>query len=171
MGYAIVGQALLDEGSILTDKIEIFYNDRRTALFVFHVALRLRLSQRFRVKTALSQTKFGFTLEQLGWERLYKMIGPLPDRRKDIAFRFLLRRRPRGALRSVGKSKQLLLTLLKEHPSTIRDLCYHAELSGSTVKRHLSDLRANGLVSVIGRNSHSVSGKNKSAYLWGLVRK
>ena len=60
LAYAIVGQALLDEGSILTSNMEIFYNDENTAKFLFAIAERWNMADNFRVKHALKQTKYGF---------------------------------------------------------------------------------------------------------------
>ena len=171
LAYALVGQSLLDEGSILTDKIEIFYNDRRTAWFLFRVARRVALAQRFRKKMALQQVKFGFTINHGGWQRLYDVIGPLPDKRKDTAFRFLLRKHPKGILRPIGESKKLLLDLLRERPRTSRELSYRLGLSGSSIRRHLADLARHGKVKVIGRNRDSGNGKSKSAFVWVEIGK
>lgn len=169
LSLALVGQGLLDEGSILTDKIEIFYNDRNTALFLFRIAKGFGLANRFRKKMALKQTKFGFTIVSGAWVRLYSAIGPLPDKRKDLAFRFLLRQRSNGAVRPAGESKRMMLDLLSKSQMTCRELCYALGLSGSTVRRHLAELAAIGKVTVIGKNRASASGKNRSALVWALA--
>ncbi len=170
LALAIVGQALLDEGSILTDKIEIFYNDKRTASYLFEAASSAGLAHRFRTKLALKQRKFGFTIQYSSWAKLYRAIGPLPDERKDRAFRFLLRVHPRGPKRFIGESKELVVKFLSERPRTLRELCYATGLSGSTVSRHLRELAGEGKVKVIGKNIGSKSGKNKAAFVWSLAR-
>jgi DNA-binding transcriptional ArsR family regulator len=169
MAIALVGQALLDEGSILTDKIEIFYNDRATARYIFEVARHVGLARRFRTKKALHQRKYGFTIVQAGWAKLYQTIGPLPDARKECAFEFLLRHRSTGPSRPVGESKDLLLDLLRNKPMTSRDLCYALGLSGSTIRRHLINLLDRNAVRIIGKNEASRSGKNKSALVWSVA--
>jgi DNA-binding transcriptional ArsR family regulator len=168
LAYAILGQGLLDEGSILTDKIEIFYNDEGTAWFLFKTAQKVALAQTFRKKSARHQLKFGFTIVRSGWAKLYEMIGPLPDKRKDRDFRFLLRPHPTGALRPVGESKKLLLRALRNGPRTSRELSFSLDISGSTVRRHLSNLARDDKVEMIGRNRSSTRGKNKSAFVWAL---
>jgi DNA-binding transcriptional ArsR family regulator len=164
--YAIVGQALLDEGSILTDKVEIFYNVNSTARFVFETARLVGLAKNFRRKFALHQEKFGFTIPMECWARLYRIIGPLPDKRKDSAFRFLLRAHPRGALRPKGESKRLVMDALQLRPMTGRELCYAVGLSGSTIRGHLRDLAREGKVKYEGRNKESTNGKSRSAFVW-----
>ncbi len=168
MASAVVGQALLDEGSILTDKIEVFYNDRRTAWYLFDIASSAGLARKFRTKLALDQRKFGFTIEQAGWARLYRMVGPLPDARKDLAFRFLLRVHSRGPMRALGESKELIIRFLRERLRTSRELCYALGLSGSTIRRHLNELACQRKVRVIGKNINSESGKNRAAFVWSV---
>ena len=169
LAFAIIGQALLDEGSILTNKIEVFYNDKRTAMYLFEVANSLILTHAFRTKLALKQRKYGFTIKYAGWARLYKVVGPLPDARKDLTFRFLLRAHPSGPMRVVGESKKRILEFLNEKPRTLRELCYAVGLSGATMSRHLNELAQEGKVQVVGRNIGSRSGKNKAAFLWSQV--
>jgi len=93
LAYAIVGQALLDEGSILTSNIEIFYNDE----------------------------------------------------------------------------KKEIVASLSTKPKTSRELAYELGLSGSTIKGHLHDLRRAGKVRIIGKNTRSIKGKRKCAYVWESV--
>ena len=57
---------------------------------------------------------------------------------------------------------------LKE-PKTVGQLSYELDLSGSTVKQHLDDLKASNKVAVIGKNVGSVKGKRKCAFVWGIV--
>ncbi len=168
LAFAVVGQALLDEGSILTDKIEVFYNDRRTAWYLFDIASSAGLASKFRTKLALGQRKFGFTIVRAGWARLYLMVGPLPDTRKDLAFRFLLRVHSRGPMRAFGESKKLIIRFLREKPGTSRELCYALGISGSTIRRHLYELACQHKVRVIGKNINSESGKNKAAFVWSV---
>ncbi|MGA2664805.1 MAG: helix-turn-helix domain-containing protein [Nitrososphaerales archaeon] len=169
LALAVVGQALVDEGSILTDKIEVFYNDERTARYLFEIAKSLDLAHSFRSKMALRQKKYGFTIHYAGWAKLYKAIGPLPDTRKDLAFRFLLRVHPRGPINVAGESKKRISESLYQGPRAVRELCYAVGLSGSTMSRHLSELARQGQVKVIGKNVGSKSGKNKAAFVWSLV--
>ncbi len=169
LAYAIVGQALLDEGSILTNKIEIFYNDEETARYLFDIAKRWNLADTFRTKRALNQTKYGFTIKAEARALLYEKIGPFPDKIRDIAFKHLLRPLYAGPKYPPGVAKSKILALLKQEPKTVRQLSYELDLSGSTVKQHLNDLKASKKVTVIGKNVDSVKGKRKSAFVWGIV--
>jgi hypothetical protein len=169
LAYAIVGQAILDEGSILTSKIEIFYNDEETAKYLFDIAKNWNLADTFRTKRALQQIKYGFTIKAQARSLLYEKIGPLPDKIRDFAFKHLLRPLSIGPKYPEGVAKSKMLVSLKQEPKTIRQLSYELGLSGSTVKRHLNDLKANKKVTVIGKNVHSTKGKRKSAFVWGIV--
>jgi len=169
LAYAIVGQAMLDEGSILTSKIEIFYNDEESARYLFDIASRWDLADLFRTKKALKQTKYGFTIKAEARTRLHDRIGALPDKVRNEAFQHLLRPLPKGPKYSPGDAKQKILASLEKSPRTIRELSYELVLSGSTVKDHLCDLREEGQVAVIGKNMNSSKGKRKCAFVWSIT--
>jgi predicted HTH transcriptional regulator len=169
LANAIVGQAMLDEGSILTSKIEIFYNDEETARYLFDIANHWDLANNFRTKKALKQVKYGFTIKAEARTRLSDKIGALPDRVRNEAFQHLLRPLPKGPKYSQGKAKIKIMASLTRAPKTARDLSYELQLSGSTIKDHLSDLREKGKVTVIGKNVNSTKGKRKCAFLWSIT--
>jgi hypothetical protein len=169
LAYAIVGQAMLDEGSILTSKIEIFYNDEETARYLFDIAKYWNLADKFRTKKALRQIKYGFTITAEARTRLHEKIGNLPDKIRNEAFQHLLRPLPKGPKYSQGNAKHRIIASLEKAPKTVRDLSYELELSGSTVKDHLCDLREKGQVAVIGKNVNSSKGKRKCAFVWSIT--
>jgi len=169
LAYAIVGQAMLDEGSILTSKIEIFYNDEETARYLFDIANHWDLADMFRTKRALKQVKYGFTIKAEARTRLHDKIGTLPDKIRNEAFQHLLRPLPKGPKYALGNAKQKILASLEKAPKTIRELSYELELSGSTVKQHLSDLKEEGKAAVIGKNLKSLKGKRKCAFVWSVA--
>jgi len=169
LAYAIVGQALLDEGSILTNKIEIFYNDEETARYLFDIAKHWDLTDTFRTKHALKQIKYGFTVKAAARSRLYEKVGPFPDEIRDYAFKHLLRPLSKGPKYTQGTAKYKILASLDRAPKTVRELAYELGLSGSTIKQHLKDLRANKKAIVIGKNLGSVKGKRKCAHVWGIL--
>ncbi len=169
LAYAIVGQALLDERSILTNNLEIFYNDEETARYLFDIAKRWGLADTFKVKRALNQIKYGFTIKAEARAPLYEKIGPLPDKARDTAFKHLLRPlngRPRYPQ---GVAKSRTIASLEQEPKTVRQLSYEPNLSGSSVKQHLNDLKASKKVTIIGKNVNSIKGKRKCAFIWGVV--
>jgi len=169
LAYAIVGQAMLDEGSILTSKIEIFYNDEETARYLFDIAKHWNLADIFRTKRALKQTKYGFTIKAEARARLHNKIGALPDKVRNKAFQHLLRHLPKGPKYAQGNAKHRILASLEKAPKTIRELAYELELSGSTVKDHLYDLKEKGQVAVVGKNVNSSKGKRKCAFVWSIT--
>ncbi len=169
LAHAIVGQAMLDEGSILTSKIEIFYNDEETARYLFDIASHWNLASNFRKKKALKQVKYGFTIKAEARTRLYDKIGALPDKVRNEAFQHLLRPLPKGPKYSQGNAKSKIIASLGRAPKTVRDLSYELQLSGSTVKDHLSDIREEGHVTVIGKNVNSTKGKRKCAFVWSIT--
>ena len=169
LAYAIVGQALLDEGSILTNKIEIFYNDEETAKYLFDIAKQWNLADTFRTKRALKQTKYGFTIKVDARSPLYEKIGPLPDKIRDVAWKHLLRPLYTGPKYPQDVAKRKILASLRQEPKTVRELSYELGLSGSTVKQHLNDLKARKSVTMIGKNVDSVKGKRKCAFVWSIV--
>ncbi len=169
MAYAVVGQALLDEGSIRTDKVEIFYNDRNTASYLFEVAKSIGLADKLRIKRALHQTKFGFTIKYNKWVEVYRRIGPLPDKDRDHALRFLVRPHTNKPRYLAGRAKNFLLAQLRKRPRTAREIYYELGLSGSTIRKHLRDLQVAGKVTMIGKNKKARKGKRRSAFLWNVV--
>ncbi len=169
IAYAIVGQAMLDEGSILTNKIEVFYNDEETAKYLFDIANQWDLANKFRTKRALKQIKYGFTIKAEARTRLHNKIGALPDIVRNEAFQHLLRPLPKGPKYPQGNAKHRIMASLEKAPKTIRELSYELELSGSTVKEHLNDLKGEGQVAVIGKNLNSSKGKRKCAFVWSIV--
>jgi DNA-binding transcriptional ArsR family regulator len=169
LAYAIVGQAMLDEGGILTNKIEIFYNDEETARYLFDIAKQWNLADMFRTKKALRQIKYGFTIKAEARTRLHEKIGDLPDGIRNEAFQHLLRSLPKGPKYSQGIAKDRIIASLEKALKTIRQLSYELELSGSTVKQHLRDLREEGQVAVIGKNLTSSKGKRKCAFVWSIA--
>lgn len=169
LAYAIVGQAMLDEGSILTNKIEIFYNDEETARYLFEIAKQWNLADKFRTKKALRQIKYGFTIKADARARLHEKIGNLPDKIRNEAFQHLLRPLPKGPKYPKGNAKQRIIASLEKAPKTVRDLSYELELSGSTVKDHLCYLRKEGQVAIIGKNLNSSKGKRKCAFVWSIA--
>ena len=169
VAYAIVGQEVLDEGSILTNKIEVFYNDEETAKYLFDIANQWDLANGFRTKRALKQIKYGFTIKAAARTRLNDKIGALPDRVRNKAFQHLLRPLPKGPKYPQGNAKQKILASLEKEPKTIRKLSYELELSGSTVKEHLKHLKEEGKVTVIGKNWNSSKGKRKCAFVWSIT--
>jgi len=169
LAYAIVGQAMLDEGSILTNKIEIFYNDEETARYLFDIAKQWNLADMFRTKKALKQIKYGFTIKAEARTRLHEKISALPDKIRNEAFQHLLRPLPKGPKYSQGNAKHRIIASLEKAPKTVRELSYELELSGSTVKQHLCDLKEEGRVAVIGKNVNSLKGKRKCAFVWSIT--
>ena len=169
LAYAIVRQAMLDEGSILTSKIEISYNDEETARYLFDIAKHWHLADIFRTKHALKQTKYGFTIKAEARALLHNKIGALPDKVRNKAFQHLLRPFPKGPKYAQGNAKDRLLASLEKAPKTIRELAYELALSGSTVKDHLYDLREDGKVAVVGKNVNSSKGKRKCVFVWSII--
>jgi len=169
LAYAIVGQALLDEGSILTSNMEIFYNDEGTARFLFEIAKHWNMADNFRTKHALKQTKYGFTIRAHARHSVYDKIGPLPDETKEVAFKHLLRDITTGPKYPQNVAKKEIVASLRTKPKTSRELAYELGLSGSTIKGHLHDLRRVGKVRIIGKNTGSLKGKRKCAYVWESV--
>jgi len=169
LAYAIVRQAMLDEGSILTSKIEISYNDEETARYLFDIAKHWHLADIFRTKHALKQTKYGFTIKAEARARLHNKIGALPDNVRNKAFQYLLRPLPKGPKYAQVNAKHRILVSLEKAPKTIRELAYELELSGSTIKDHLNNLKEKGQVAVVGKNVSSSKGKRKCAFVWNIT--
>ena len=169
LAYAIVGQALLDEGSILTSNMEIFHNDENTARFLFAIAKQWNMADNFRAKRTLKQKKYGFTTKAHARHPICDRIGPLPDGTKDVAFKHLLRDITTGPKYPQNVAKKKIVSSLRTKSKTSRELAYELGLSGSTIKGHLHDLRKAGKVRIIGRNTRSLKGKTKCAYVWGPV--
>jgi lambda repressor-like predicted transcriptional regulator len=167
--YAIVGQAMLDEDSVLTSKNEIFYNDEETAVCLFDIASHWDLADLFRTKKALKKIKYGFTVKPEARRQLHDKIGALPDKIRNEAFQHLLRPLSEKPKYAQGNTKNKIIASLEKAPKTIRELSLELELSCSTVKEHLGDLKEEGQVIVIGKNVNSSKGKIKCAFVWSVT--
>jgi DNA-binding transcriptional ArsR family regulator len=168
LAYAILGQAILDEGSIQTDKLEIFYNDRSTAYFLYKIAKRWGFADNFRVKHANKQIKYGFTIKATVRAKLYEKIAPLPDKDRDIAFKFLVRDLKGWQTNARAKPRSRIIQSLTQSPKTVREICYELNRSSSTVRIHLKELKSKGMVTILGKNTNSRRGKRKCAFIWAL---
>jgi DNA-binding transcriptional ArsR family regulator len=148
IAYAIVGQSIIDEGDIGQTSITLAYYSESTAQYLWKIADRWGLANPLHEKKKRSgATVWSFTIKACKRKELYDFIGPLPDERKDFAYNHLLIPQPSGKHRYRRKeAKQIILALLRKEPMTRRELMYRLEVRGSTVARHLLELKDKGLI-------------------------
>jgi hypothetical protein len=110
-----------------------------------------------------------FTIRAEKRKDLYDAIGPIPDERKDRAFRHLLGSQPSGRNKyRRGEAEQLILRMLrKEGPMTRRELMYRLGTCGSSVGEHLLSLKRTGRVSV--NLSVNGFGRKQTSKLWEIA--
>ena len=170
MAYAIVGQAMLDEGDIGLGCITIAYYSEGMARYVWEIANRWGLSNPLRVKRKKSgATVWSFSIKASKRKELYDKIGPLPDEEKDKAFRHLIIPQPSGKHRYPrGRAKELIVQLLRKRgPMTKRELMYELSIRGSTVGAHMLELKKKGMV--IDIKSRNGFGRRQSSKRWKIT--
>ena len=167
IAYALVGQAILDEGKIGPDMIRISYYPEGEARYLWEVGRRWDLVNDLRTEKAHGAKRWVFTVKASARRRLYEAIGPLPNSTKDKAFKHLVARDPKGGYwkYSQGQAKKVILNVLKT-PKTVRQTCGCTNLSSSSVRKHLRDLEKNGKVRKVGKNVNAVRKNYRLAELW-----
>ena len=169
VAYAIIGQAILDEGDVGQTSIWIAYYSEDMARYLWEIADRWELANSLHVKVRKNGARvWSFTIKAPKRSDLYDVIGPLPDKRKDRAFRHLLIPQPSGKHKyRRGEAKRLILQKLQRNgPMTRRELMYELRIRGSTVARHLLQLKKKG--SLEETMSGARFGRKQSSKLWRL---
>ena len=171
VAYAIIGQAIIDEGDIGQTSVTVAYYSESMAPYLWEIADRWGLANPLRHKRKMSGARvWSFTIKAHKRKELYDFIGPLPDKKKDFAFNHLLIPQPSGKhkYRRKEAKKLILEALQKGRPLTRRELMYELGIRGSTVGRHLLQLQKRGMV-VSAAHDHSL-GRSQSSKLWKLSR-
>ncbi|MFQ6065183.1 MAG: hypothetical protein ACE5L6_06880 [Candidatus Bathyarchaeia archaeon] len=167
IAYALIGQAILDEAKIGPDMIRISYYSEEEARYLWNVGKRWNLVNDLRTEKAHGAKRWVFTIKAGSRQKLYGMIGPLPNPEKDRAFKHLIARNPKGGMWKYkrGKAKRVILSLLKT-PKTVRELCIESGLGGSSGGRHLRDLERAGKVRKVGKNVKAEKKNFRLGELW-----
>ena len=169
VAYAIIGQAILDEGDIGQTSVTIAYYPESMARCLWEIANHWELANPSRVKTRKNRAKvWSFTIKAGKRTDLYDVIGPLPDEKKDRASRHLMIPQPSGKHKyRRGEAKRLILQMLqKEGPMTRRELMYRLGIRGSTVCAHLLELKKKGMVT--DTTSGNGFGRKQSSKPWKI---
>ena len=164
VAYAVIGQAMLDEGDIGQTSVTIAYYSEGMARYLWDVANHWGLANPLRKKRRKNGAMvWSFTIKACKRKELYEKIGPLPDEKKDRAFRHLLIPQPLGKHRyGRGRAKELILQLLRKKGSmTRREPMYELGIRGSTVCAHLLELKRKGMV--IDTRSRNGFGRRQSS--------
>ena len=170
IAYAIIGQAILDEGDIGQTSVTIAYYTESMARYLWEIANSWELANPLRVKTRKNGAKvWSFTIKAGKRTDLYDVIGPLPDEKKDHAFRHLMIAQPSGKHKyRRGEAKHLISQMLqKEGPMTRRELMYRLGIRGSTVCAHLLELKKEGMVT--DTTCANGFGRKQSSKLWKIL--
>jgi len=168
VAMAIIGQAIIDEGSIGADgTLVVTYTSRQNAVHLWNVANRWGLVHHLRTKEYENHSKWCVSFRAEGRRDIYQTIGPLPDKDQDKMFQHILRN-PVGGTRKQprGMTRKQLLDLLMTKPMTIRQLAYGCDISASVVRKHLKGLQKSGMVELIGYNATSPKKNQRTARLW-----
>jgi len=167
IAYALVGQAILDEGKIGPDMIRISYYSEGEARYLWEVGRRWNLVNDLRTEKAHGAKRWVFTIKASARRRLYEAIGPLPNSANDRAFKHLVAREPKGGnwKYSRGEAKKAILSTLMT-PRTVREICEHVNLGSSSVRKHLRDLEKEGKVRKAGKNVNAIRKNYRLAELW-----
>jgi len=170
VAYAIIGQAMLDEGDIGLGCITLAYYSEGMARYIWDIANRWGLANPLREKRRKNGARvWSFSIKACKRKEFYDKIGPLPDEGKDSAFRHLIIPQPSGKHRyRRGKAKELILQLLrKKGPMTKRELMYELSIRGSTVGAHLLELKKKGMV--VDAGSRNGFGRRQSSKQWTIA--
>src|SRR4030065_2622057 len=107
VAYAIIGQAIIDEGDIGQTSVTVAYYSESMARYLWEIADRWGLANPLRHKRKMSGARgWSFTIKAHKRKELYDFIGPLPDKKKDFAFNHLLIPQPSGKHKYRRKKKK-----------------------------------------------------------------
>jgi len=171
IAYAIVGQAILDEAKIGPEAIRISYYSEEEARHLWEIAKHWDLANNLRTEKAHGAKRWAFTIKAEARQRLYEVVGPLPNSAKDKAFRHLIARSSRGGSWKYprGQAKKAIINMLMT-PRTVREVCESTDLGCSSVRKHLRSLEREGLVRRVGKNIDSIRKNFRVAELWSASR-
>jgi len=165
VAVAILGQALLDEGSIGERGICVSYVSRGEAEHLWKTADSLGYTNPLRRKDHKTHFHWWFSIKASKTKELYDEIGPLPNPVKDTVFRHLANRYTTH-IRPRGETRKLILKVLKQKTQTILQLMLEVDASYSTVREHLKKLRELGLVRICGKYTNAQQKSRRLANLW-----
>ncbi len=174
IALAIIGQAIMDEADIGLAQIKINFVSKTEAEFLWNIANRWGWTNKFRrfVDTKHKYDEWGFTFKADKIKEIYNSIEPLPNEDKDTAFRHLVKHQGKVPRTKHGLTKNKILEVLARNgPMTRRELMYKVDIGYSTLRRHLSDLKNNGLVGICGKNTNDVRHSHRrQADLWNVKK-
>ena len=172
IAMAIINQAIIDEGAIGADgTITITYTSMENATYLWNIAHAWDLVHPLRTKIYPNHTKWCISFKAENRKDIYDYIGVLPDPRQDKMFRHILRRYTGGSHKGKrGETRNNVLELLKNKDMTVRDISYSFDISASTVRTHLRQLRDDNKVLVRGFNTKSPYKNQKTAEIWSLSK-
>jgi len=169
IALAILGQALIDEGSI-GERITISYVSREEGEYLWKIANALGYANPLRTKDHRTHIHWWFSIKASKIKELYNEIGPLPNSFKDRIFLHHAKRRT-GHLRARGETRKLILEALREKPKTKLQLMLEVNANESTVRKHLNKLKQQGLIRIHGRNHDALHKSRRTAYLWTIAER
>jgi len=172
VAMAIIAQAIIDEGAIGADgTITINYTSRKNAVYLWKIANAWDLVHPIRKKKYINHTTWYVSFRAEKREEIYKFVGPLPDLRHDRMFRHILRRYNGGPHKARnGETQRKTLDLLKNKPMTVRDISYALDISASTTRKHLINLRKDKKIFVFGYNKKSPNKNQRTAQIWAFSK-
>lgn len=169
IALAILGQALIDEGSI-GERITISYVSREEGEYLWKIANALGYANPLRTKDHKTHNHWWFSIKASKIKELYNEIGPLPNSFKDEIFRHHADRST-DHLRPRGETRKLILEALKENPKTKLQVMLKVKANESIVRKHLNQLKQQGLIRIQGRNHNALHRGRRTALLWTTTEK
>ena len=169
IALAILGQALIDEGS-KGERITISYVSREEGEYLWKIANALGYANPLHTKDHGTHLHWWFSIKASKIKELYNHIGPLLNSFKDRIFRHHANRRT-GHLRPRGETRKLILEMLKEKPKTKLQLMLEVNVNESTVTKHLNKLEQQGLIRIHGRKYDALHKSRRTAFLWTTTEK
>ena len=167
---ALIVQAIIDEGAIGADgSINITYTSKKNAIYLWEIANAWHLVHPMRTKHYVTHTKWCISFRAEKRKEMYKLFGPLPDPRQDKMFRHILRNHTGGVHKAKrGETKRKLLNLLKNKSMTVREISYSLDISASTARTHLRNLKKDGEIFVEGYDKKSPNKNQRTAQIWAF---
>ena len=165
---ALISQAIIDEGAIGADgTINVTYTSKKNAEYLWRIANSWDLVHPLRIKKYSNHTKWCISFRAEKRSEIYHSTGRFPDHRQDRMFQHILRNYTGGRHKGKrGETQNKILQLLKKREMTVRSLGYHLDLSASTVRSHLRNLKQKNLVCIIGNNKNSIYKNQRTAKIW-----
>ena len=145
MAAVIIGQAILDEGYIGTDRVTLRYNSNNIAEYLFSIANRWGWATSFQKHLYTDNRRpdekkvcWRFNLRKGAVREIAKIAGEFPDKEKEEGIKLLLKIGRKSV--NKGIKKEDVLREIEKGPKTVVELARKFGVTRNSIVHHLEKL-------------------------------